>query len=134
MNILLTKKFMQSDIDYIKAGLSDGIALIEPKEYTEAGVLEKINEADAVLGGMFSEPLLKASNHIKLFQIPWTGVDNIDFALLSRYGIDTVCNSHSNAFVVAEHAMALYCSVAKKISYHDRRLRHGDWNPCFTGW
>lgn len=128
MNVLLTKKFMQSDIDYIKAGLSPGITLIEPKEFNEEGVLEKISEADAVLGGMFSESVLEAASHVKLFQIPWTGVDNIDFSLLSKHGIDTVCNSHSNAFVVAEYAVALYFSVAKKIPYHDRQLRQGDWN------
>jgi len=128
VNVLLSKKFMQSDIEYIKAALSAGVTLVEPEEYTEEGVLRKINEADALLGGMFSESLLKASKHIKLFQIPWTGVDNIDFSLLRKYEIDNVCNSHSNAFVVAEHAIALYFSAAKKIPYHDRRLRHGDWN------
>ena len=128
MKVLLSKKFMPSDIEYLKNGLSDGITLIEPTEYSEAGVVEKVGEAQAVLGGMLSEPVVAAAKHIKLFQIPWTGVDNIDFSLLQKHNIDCVCNSHSNGAVVAEHALALYFAVAKKIAYHDAQLRTGNWN------
>lgn len=128
MNVLLTKKFMSADVEYLKARLVDGITLIEPVDYNEAGILEKIESAQALLGGMVSESVIKAASHIKLFQIPWTGVDNIDFKLLQKYSIDCVCNSHSNGSVVAEHALALYFSVAKKIAYHDAQLRNGNWN------
>jgi len=128
MNVLLTKKFMSSDIEYLKAGLSEGITLLEPDEYSEAAVLAKIPDAQALLGGMLTEGVVEASQHIKLFQIPWTGVDNIDFKLLEKNAIDCVCNSHSNGAVVAEHALALYFSVAKKIHYHDAQMRNGNWN------
>ena len=128
MNVLLTKKFMSSDIEYLNARLAEGITLLEPADYSEAGVLEKIRSAQVLFGGMLSEPVIKAAEHIKLFQIPWTGVDNIDFDLLQKYRIDCVCNSHSNGSVVAEHALALYFSVAKKIAYHDAQLRNGNWN------
>ena len=128
MNVLLTKKFMPSDIEYLNAGLVEGITLLEPADYNEAGILEKISSAQVLLGGMLSEPVIKAAEHIKLFQIPWTGVDNIDFDLLQKYRIDCVCNSHSNGTIVAEHALALYFSVAKKIAYHDAQLRNGNWN------
>ena len=60
-------------------------------------------------------------------QIPWTGVDNLNFELLKKYNV-TVCNSHSNSLAVAEHAIALMFDAAKKISYHDRLLRIGEWN------
>ena len=128
MKVLLSKKFMPTDIEYLKNGLADGITLIEPEAFNEAGVVEKIGEAQAVLGGMLTEPVVVAAKHIKLFQIPWTGVDNIDFSVLKKYNIDCVCNSHSNGAVVAEHALALYFAVAKKIAYHDAQLRTGNWN------
>ena len=112
----------------MKAGLSDGITLIEPEEYTEACVVGKIASARALLGGMLTENVVEKSKHIELFQIPWTGVDNIDFSLLARYNVDCVCNSHSNSAVVAEHAIALYFAVAKKITYHDSQMRSGNWN------
>lgn len=128
MKVLLTKRFMPSDIEYLKAGLNDGIELIEPEDYTEAGIINEIDNVQALLGGILSEAVIEASGHIKLFQIPWTGVDNIDFALLQKHGVGCVCNSHSNGFVVAEHALALYFSVAKKVAYHDQQLRQGNWN------
>lgn len=128
MNVLMTKKFMPSDIEYLKDGLSEGISLLEPDEYSEAAVVAKIPESQVLLGGMLTEPVVEASGDIKLFQIPWTGVDNIDFTLLAKHAIDCVCNSHSNGSVVAEHALALYFSVAKKIHYHDAQLRNGNWN------
>ena len=128
MNVLLTKKFMPVDLDYLRSGLNDAISLLEPDEYTEKAVVEKIPDAQVLLGGMITEAVIEAAGHIKLFQIPWTGVDTVDFTLLEKYSIDCVCNSHSNGMVVAEHAIALYASVAKKITYHDSQLRNGNWN------
>lgn len=128
MKVLLSKKFMPTDIEYLKNGLADGITLIEPEAFNEAGVVEKIGDVQAVLGGMLTEPVVAAAKHIKLFQIPWTGVDNIDFSVLQKHNIDCVCNSHSNASIVAEHAVTLYFSAAKKIAYHDAQMRNGNWN------
>lgn len=128
MRVLLTKKFQDSDIEYIKSRLNSGLELIEPQEFTEDAVVASIAESEVLLGGMLTEKVVELSAHIKLFQIPWTGVDAVDFQLLKKYKIDCVCNSHSNASVVAEHAVALYGAVAKKIPYHDHQMREGNWN------
>ena len=128
MKVLLTKKFQKTDIEYIRDKLSDDIELIEPAEFTEEGVVSSITDAHVLLGGMLTESVLKASGHIKLFQIPWTGVDSINFELLKKYNIDCVCYSHSNASIVAEHAITLYGAVSKKIAYHDSQMRAGNWN------
>lgn len=133
MKVLLTKKFMPSDIEYLKAGLVAGIELITPTEYNEASVIERIVDARVMLGGMLTEPVIKGAKHIELFQIPWTGVDNVDFSILRKHDVDCVCNSHSNSVVVAEHALALYFSVAKKVSFHDAQLRKGNWNRVSPG-
>ena len=58
MNVLLTKKFMSSDIEYLNAGLAEGITLLEPAAYSEAGVLEKIRSAQVLFGGMLSLSLI----------------------------------------------------------------------------
>lgn len=127
MKVLLTKKFMPADIDYLVQRLDTGIELIEPSTYVESAVLEKIDGADVLLGGMLTPAILTAAKHIKLIQIPWTGVDNIDFDLLRGHQV-AICNSHSNSMVVAEHALALLLSVAKKLPYHDAGMRLGKWN------
>ena len=127
MKVLLTKKFAVSDIEYILQKLDDGISLVEPVTYNEEGVLEKINSADVIFGGLLSEAVVAKSSHLAFAQIPWTGVDSLNFSLFEKHQL-TVCNSHSNSDVVAEHAIALVFSLAKKITYHDAAMRQGNWN------
>jgi len=66
------------------------------------------------LVAFFSERLLEHTINLKFAQVPWTGIDNLDFSLLRRFNV-ILCNSHSNAFVVAEHAVSMMMDVAKKI-------------------
>ncbi len=136
MKVLLTKALHAGDRDYLAERLDPSIELIEPSAWNEAGVIARIGHGDigALLGGMASEPVLAAAaaHRVRLVQIPWTGVDNLDLDAIERHDV-AVCNSHSNATVVAEHALALLLCAIKKLAYHDRRLRTGDWNRVRPG-
>jgi phosphoglycerate dehydrogenase-like enzyme len=127
MKVLLTKKMMSQDIAYIQSRVSSDIELLFPVSYDETTLIYNVAEADVLLGGYFSEGLLTHAKNLKFAQIPWTGVDNLDFDLLRRHKV-VVCNSHSNSEVVAEHAVAMMMDAAKKLSYHDREMRNGNWN------
>ena len=130
MKVLLTKNMMSQDIEYIKSRLISEIDLTLPERYDEATLIDNVSEADVLLGGFFSEGILTHAKNLRFAQIPWTGVDNLDFDLLRRHNI-VVCNSHSNSEVVAEHAVAMMMDAAKKLSYHDREMRQGNWNRLF---
>ncbi len=130
MNVLLTKKMMSQDIEYIQSRLSSDVKLIFPESYDENTLINNVSEAECILGGFFSEGLLLHAKNLKFAQIPWTGVDNLDFDLLQRHNV-VVCNSHSNSEVVAEHALAMMMDATKKLSYHDREMRVGNWNRLF---
>lgn len=125
--VLLTKKFYSKDLEYIKSGLDAGIHLIDPQEYTEAALLIKCSDVKALLGAFISERLLEESKNLELIQIPWTGVDKLDYETLNKFDIH-VCNSHSNGNAVAEMAIALFLSAVKGVVYHDNQLRKGFWN------
>ena len=127
MKILFTRLFLDSDISYIKSRLRNNIELIIPSDYSEESLVKNVKDVDVLFGGFISEELIKSATNLKFVQIPWTGVDNLNFELLKKYNV-TVCNSHSNSLAVAEHAIALMFDAAKKISYHDRLLRIGEWN------
>ena len=127
INVVLTRKFFEADLKFIKNGVKNGVNIIIPSDYTEESLIEYAQDADVFLGPVMSERLCKAAKHLKFIQIPWTGVDNLNFDLIRKIGVK-VCNSHSNAYAVAEHAIALMTDVSKKIAYHDRIMRHGDWN------
>jgi lactate dehydrogenase-like 2-hydroxyacid dehydrogenase len=78
------------------------------------------------IGNKISKELIDVAEKLELIQVPGAGVDNLDLKLLYNKNIQ-VCNSHSNAPYVAEHAVALLFSLLKKISIHDRLMRDGLW-------
>lgn len=125
--MLLTKAFFDTDLDYLKAGLDSSVEIVKPAEFSEEGVVAALPEANVLLGGMLTESVLEAASDIAFFQIPWTGVDSLNFDLIKRTGA-TVCNSHSNSTVVAEHGVGMLLAAAKKLCYHDRQMRDGEWN------
>lgn len=131
MKILLTRSMLPGDIQYIKDGLDKRIKgqyqLAVPESYTEDALCAAAQDADVLLGPYVTAKILKAAKGLRLIQVPWTGMDTFDFASLSNCGIP-VCNTHSNADCVAEIAMALVLDLLKKVSYHDRKMRRGNWN------
>jgi phosphoglycerate dehydrogenase-like enzyme len=127
MKVLFTRKFFPEDINYIRERLVDNIEIIIPEDYNESTLMKYAPEAEVFFGGYISRLLLNAAKKLAFIQIPWTGVDNLDFDLLREKNV-TLCNSHSNALIVAEHAVAMMLDAAKRLSYHDRMLRQGYWN------
>ena len=127
MKVLLTKPFFEKDIQYIKNKVHKDIELIIPNEYNDEVLASLAPDCEVLFGPYLSETLLSNAKNAKLIQIPWTGVDNLNFDLINKYNIP-VANSHSNAEIVAEHAVALMFDSVKKISFHDRLMRNGDWN------
>lgn len=127
LKVLLTKLYFDSDKHYINNLVSDIADLVDTKDYSETGLLKEIEKVDVLFGSFVSDKLLANAKNLKLIQIPWTGVDNLNYELLRKYNIP-VCNSHSNSEAVAEHAFSLLLSLLKKIPYHDKLMRQGDWN------
>ena len=127
VNVVLTRKFFDADLQYIKNGVKEGANIVIPKAFSEEDLMKYAPNADIFFGPVISKRLCEAASHLRFIQVPWTGVDNLDFDLIREIGVK-VCNSHSNAYAVAEQAMALMFDVAKKIAYHDRLMRTGDWN------
>lgn len=131
LTVLLTKKFNESDILFMRENLDHDIKIIIPKNYGETGLMEEISNANVLLGPFVTEKLIVKAKSLKFIQIPWTGVDTLNYELLRKFSI-TVCNSHSNSNAVAEHAVALMMAASKKIVYHDRLMREGNWNRGFN--
>lgn len=131
LKVLLTRKFSQTDILFLKERLESDITLVEPRDYDETSLVKEVSDIDVLFGPFISEKLLIEAKRLKFIQIPWTGVDSLNYNLLRKYSL-TVCNSHSNSAAVAEHAVALMMAASKKIAYHDRIMRKGNWNKVFN--
>lgn len=131
MKILLTRSLLEIDKKYLIDGLVrngvEDFKIVEPEVYDEEGICREVKDADVLLGPYITERIIKEAANLKLIQVPWTGMDTFNFAAVKNSTIP-VCNSHSNAASVAEFGVALLLDLIKKISYHDRKMRYGNWN------
>lgn len=127
IRVLVTRRFMPEDLKYIADRLDVGVELMVPTAFQPDVLSEAVkNGVGVLLGEPPDKEVLDRAEDVRLIQVPWTGVDRLNFQLLRQYPF-IVCNSHSNARVVAEYACSLLLSVAKWIPYHDRHLRRGEW-------
>lgn len=131
MKILLTRSMLQGDIQYIKDGLDKVISgkyeFVIPDDFTEDGICAVAEGTDVLLGPYVTKRIIDKAGCVKLIQIPWTGMDTFDFSLVQGINIP-VCNTHSNADAVAEIGVSIVLDLIKKVAYHDRKMREGNWN------
>ncbi|MBD9527089.1 hydroxyacid dehydrogenase [Paracoccus sp. PAR01] len=102
-------------------GLIDAVRGARP-----VGIISRMGRIDA--------PVFEAAPDLRVISKHGVGVDNINIALASSYGVPVLVATGANAVSVAEHAMALLFAVAKKLVPLDAGLRAGRWEkPGFKG-
>lgn len=112
--------------------LSGKNELIFPTEVSEEILLEYASISEVFVAYKLSKAFMEKATKLKHIQVPWTGSETLDFELLAHYPQVTVSNSHSNSLAIAEHAISLLLSAAKRITYRDSHMRKGDWNPRYN--
>ena len=131
MKIVLTRSMVPGDILYITNGLDKKIKgryeFVIPAEFTEQGICDVAEGADVLLGPYVTRRIIQTAGNLKLIQVPWTGMDTFDFTAVQNIDVP-VCNTHSNADSVAELGITIMLDLLKKASYHDRKMRAGNWN------
>lgn len=131
MKIVLTRSMVPGDIQYIKDGLDkvikDQYEFVVPESFTEEGICEVCSDADVLLGPFVTKKIVGTASDLKLIQVPWTGMDTFDFQSVQGITVP-ICNTHSNADSVAELGVSIVLDLLKKVSYHDRKMRDGNWN------
>jgi phosphoglycerate dehydrogenase-like enzyme len=128
VRVVATKVFQLNDIDYLINRLPD-VDFWFPRNDSELDDLaEVVHGVDVFLGPPPSPEIIAAViDTLKLVQIPWSGVDGVDFSACQAYSV-TVANSHTNATSVAELAISLCLDALKLISFHDSEFRKGFWH------
>ena len=129
--ILLTRSMLPGDQQYLRDGLDRLVPgqyeLVVPDAYDEDTLCGLAADANVLLGPFVTERFLQAAPNLKLIQVPWTGMETFNFSAVQNSTVP-ICNTHSNADAVAELALALTLDLAKKVSFHDRKMRRGNWN------
>jgi len=104
------------------------LEFIIPEKDEGETIKKYLKEVEVVIGGTFTKEGLEQAKKLKLIQIPFAGVDKLDFNLYRNYPNIFICNIHANKNAVAEHAFALILALAKNVVVNDRDLRLGRWH------
>ncbi|MFX1286641.1 MAG: 2-hydroxyacid dehydrogenase [Promethearchaeota archaeon] len=132
MKVLFALRVSPEMKDYYREQLSEEIDLIFPTEINDEILLSIAPDVEVLVAYKLSSVFMEKAEKLKHIQVPWTGSETLDFELLRKYPHITVSNSHSNSLAIAEHAVSLLVSAAKRISYRDSRMREGDWSPRYN--
>ena len=128
MKVVATKLFHVNDIKNFETELPN-VDFWFPRTKDDLDRLEyAVEGADALLGPPPKANVLeRAKETIQIVQIPWSGVDGMDFSGCRQHSIKCA-NSHTNSTSVAELAITLCLDVLKGTPFHDRKLREGQWH------
>ncbi|EMJ3469009.1 hypothetical protein V7L80_004033 [Vibrio harveyi] len=131
INVLLTKKFLPKDLDFISKGVGE-VCFYEPLEFDKNSILTYLDKLDCSIDVIMGPPpeleiLDRLKHNLAFVQIPWSGVESLKFDDCENLSIP-VANSHGNSQSVAEMAVSLLTSIGKGIPYHDRELRNQHWH------
>lgn len=135
--LITTSKFCGYG-DHARAFLTKhGCALLDHTGYQpvdEELLLELVQDADALIAG--PEPVtarvIAAAPRLRIVNAPGVGYDHIDVVAATRRGIAVCICAGANRHAVAELALGLMISLARRISQVDRAVRAGGW-PTVVG-
>lgn len=114
-----------------RARLESEARVIITTEETEEGMLRVAAEADGILFRIrpsCTASLMAACKKLRVVGRHGVGLDTVDIPAATRLGVAVVHAPGSNSQAVAEHALMLMLSCAKRTLPVDRMTRAGDWS------
>ena len=94
-------------------------------------LLERVQGADAILNirafCKFDKIFFEKIKTLKIISIWGTGTDHVDLETAKKNGVTVTNTPGVAAFSVAEHAITLMLSAARKINENDNTIREGGW-------
>jgi len=131
MNILFDVRISNEMQDVYRKILPSEFHLCFRQELDDLCLEKILPDIQILVAYKINRETLEKAKKLSHIQVPWTGVESLDFDLLKEYPNITVSNSHSNSLAIAEHAVALFLAAAKRIIYSDKRMRKGDWGSRY---
>lgn len=97
---------------------------------TQEELIAKIKDFDAIIvrsRTKVTREVIGAADKLKIIARAGVGVDNVDVQAATEKGIMVVNAPESTSITVAEHAMGLIMSLARKISIADKSVKERKW-------
>ncbi|WP_206204846.1 hydroxyacid dehydrogenase [Thermococcus sp. MV11] len=107
-----------------------GFDVIYEEYPDEERLVELVKDVDAII--VRSKPkvtrkVIESAPKLKVIGRAGVGLDNIDLEAAKERGIKVVNSPGASSRSVAELAIALMFSVARKVAFADRKMREGVW-------
>ena len=104
--------------------------VFEIKDLSKTNLIKELKEVEgiAVRTAVLDEEILSQCFKLKIVARHGVGYDNIDIGCLNERSIPLALAVGSNQVAVAEQAMLLILSLAKKIFEYDAAVRHGNFD------
>lgn len=135
--ILVTEAVKGQAMDLLKKEGDLDVAF-EPDIWNDATALaEAVKDAEAIIvrnQTQVTAELIAGASHLKIIARAGAGLDNIDTDAATKAGVVVSFAPSENSLSVAELAMGMFISLARRIAAADRDIRDGNWNRAlFTG-
>ncbi|MCL4477335.1 MAG: hydroxyacid dehydrogenase [Nitrospirae bacterium] len=128
-DVLVTENIVGSEMETLK---NDFDVVFEPDLWkSPARLLDTISEFQAIIvrnQTKVTAELIHAAFRLKIIGRAGAGLDNIDLKTATRAGVVVSYAPEQNSISVAELAMAMMLSLARKIPAADRNTRSGEWD------
>ncbi len=92
-----------------------------------------LEQADVVVSARLSRDEIFSARNLKLIIVPMAGVNGLDLEAIRSRGTIKIANCHTNAFAVAERALALALALLGRVVEYDNDLRKGIWHGYSVG-
>lgn len=134
MKILVTPTSLQEGkksaaLETLKAFSNDLVFNPTGRPLTEDELIPLLKDCDGYLAGLdyITDKVLKECKNLKVISRYGVGYDRVDLTAAKENGVVVTNTPGVNAVAVAELAFGLALSVARKISYLDKKTREGEW-------
>ncbi len=136
--VILARSFARSAKDPLRRLETAGIQVDikkNPDPEDEKIVAELIGDADGVLVGMdrIGEMVFTNCPNLKVVSKHGVGVDNIDLQSAQKHGVVVANAPGTNSVSVAEMAMALILTLARKIPHFIEQIKRKEWGATSFG-
>ncbi|MFX1378352.1 MAG: hydroxyacid dehydrogenase [Promethearchaeota archaeon] len=128
MKILISDKLEEEGIKIFE---DNGFEVIKKFTITKEDLKKEIGEYDGIVirsRTKLTSDVLENAKKLKVIGRAGVGLDNVDLQKASEMNIEVFNTPEAPAVSVAELALGLMLSLARKISHADRTMHQGKWN------
>jgi len=107
----------------------------QSRPYSKEELIRELQDVDGVIAGGedFDEEVIEASKRLKVISRHGVGYDNVNVDAASRAGVLVTITPFALSESVAETAIGLMLSVARKLTNADRLVREKMWTESYAG-